>query len=301
MAKTFLKGGSAIPKIAVILPVYNAEKYIAETLDSIKKQTVKPYQIIMVNDCSTDNSFKVAHEWVKQNKIPITFYKNLENSGIGFTRDAGLNHCEADYITYLSSDDVWHPEFLEKCLPYLNERSAVFTDYYQCDQYLKPFNIYHAPKENMREKIVEFALEKNMFVNFSNVVFPKQIFTHCRFTKELRHGEDLIFLLDTVINGLEYTHITEPLSYYRIHPKQGTNIHDVEEWKQLWRYIRIRLLLLGIPENIIEESKAKNYNDLYPHQTFALSTRKNIVKLLNRNKYGLKTKTMIKKIMKVRN
>jgi teichuronic acid biosynthesis glycosyltransferase TuaG len=298
LAKTLFEGGTTIPKISVIIPVFNAEKYITQTLDSIKNQTVHPYQIVMVNDCSTDNSFKVAMEWSKQNKVSIAFYKNKVNSGIGFTRAAGVEHCETDYITYLSSDDVWHPQFLEKTLPILNEKTAVFSDYYQCDQYLKPYNIFKAPTLDIKKHIVEFALQKNMFVNFSNVVFPRQVFTHCNFIRELRHGEDLIFLLDTLINGLEYRNVAEPLSFYRIHPTQGSNLRGLDEWKQLWLLLKVRLLMLGVPEKQIEEAMKQNYDILYPKKTLIWSTKRSISTFLSKNKLGLKTKSIIKKVIK---
>ena len=284
-------------KISIIIPAFNCERYIAQTLDSIKAQTVQPYQIIFMNDYSTDNSFKVAMEWSKQNKMSIAFYKNKVNSGIGFTRAAGVEHCEADYITYLSSDDVWHPQFLEKCIPYLNEKTAVFSDYYQCDQYLKPFNVYKTPTENIKKKIVEFALQKNMFVNFSNVVFPREIFSCCTFLNELRHGEDLIFLLDTLINNLEYHHVAEPLSFYRIHPAQGTNIRSVDEWKQLWILLKKRLLLLGVPELQVVSAMKHNYEIIYPNQNIVQFINHGVSKLLSSNKFGLKTKASIKKVL----
>jgi teichuronic acid biosynthesis glycosyltransferase TuaG len=284
-------------KISVILPAYNAEKYITQTLDSIKRQTVRPDEIIIVNDCSTDNTFHTAYQWGLQNRIQLSCRKNLVNSGIGYTRSKGVEYSSGDYITFLSADDCWHPQFIEKCLPYLNEKTAVFTDYYQCDQYLKPFNIYKAPNTNIREKIIEFALQKNMFVNFSNVIFPTNIFKECSFEGELRHGEDLIFLLDTIIEGLEYCHVAEPLSYYRIHPTQGSNLRGLDEWSKLWDYLEVALTMLDVPEETIMASKKRNYDVLYPKQTLTLSAKRVISKLLSKNKHGLKFKAKIKNFL----
>jgi hypothetical protein len=135
-----------------------------------------------------------------------------------------------------------------------------------------------------------------MFINFSSAVYPKTIFEACTFESDLRHGEDLIFLLDTIIAGLSYAHIREPHLFYRFHQEQGTNVHAIDEWKQLWFHIEQRLTTLGIPKTTIKIAMEKNYKLLYPQPTFKWATKRNIAKLLSKNKYGFKTKSVLKNI-----
>lgn len=295
MAKAILEGGPAIPKISVVIPAFNCEKYIEQTLDSIKNQTVQPHEVVMVNDCSTDNTYKTAFNWSIKNRYTISFRRNDVNRGIGYTRNIGVTYCSGDYITFLSADDCWRPNFLEQATQLLDENTVVFSDYYQCDQHLKPYNIFKAPVNNVEKEIVKFALEKNMFINFSCTVFPKKVFSKSTFQDDLRHGEDLIFLLDVLISGLTFKHVVQPLLYYRIHPQQGSNLHLTTEWQQLWLYIKTRLLLLDVPEQTIDKAMEKNYKVLYPPQDFTYTTKRFLSKALSKNKYGLALKQTLKR------
>ena len=87
------------PKISVIVPVYNVEKYLSECLDSIINQTLKDIEIICVNDGSTDNSLSILKEYAsKDNRIKII---DKENEGLGYTRKVGLDNATGDYILFV--------------------------------------------------------------------------------------------------------------------------------------------------------------------------------------------------------
>ena len=88
------------PKISVIVPVYNVEKYIDKCLDSLLNQTYKNMELIIVNDCSTDNSKKIIEKKIKNHKN-VLFSTNKENSGLSFTRNEGLKKATGDYIGYI--------------------------------------------------------------------------------------------------------------------------------------------------------------------------------------------------------
>ena len=93
------------PKISVILPVYNVEKYLSECLDSIVNQTLKEIEIICVNDGSTDNSFTILKEYAsKDNRIKII---DKENEGQGYARKLGLDNASGEYILFCDSDDYY--------------------------------------------------------------------------------------------------------------------------------------------------------------------------------------------------
>ncbi|MBR0519138.1 glycosyltransferase family 2 protein, partial [bacterium] len=95
----------ANPKISVIVPVYNVEKYLPECLDSIVNQTLKEIEIICVNDGSTDNSLSILREYSsKDNRIKII---DKENEGLEYTRKVGLDNATGKYILFCDSDDKY--------------------------------------------------------------------------------------------------------------------------------------------------------------------------------------------------
>ncbi|WP_413854281.1 glycosyltransferase family 2 protein [Candidatus Ruminimicrobium bovinum] len=101
-----------MPKISVIVPVYNVEKYLSQCLDSILNQTFKDFECICVNDGSTDNSLSVLQEYVnKDNRIKII---NQENRGLPGARNSALKIINGKYITFIDSDDFVSSDYLEK-------------------------------------------------------------------------------------------------------------------------------------------------------------------------------------------
>ena len=100
-----------MPKISIIIPVYNAEKYLPHCLDSILSQTFNDYEVICVNDGSNDNSLNILHEYTQKDKR-ITVI-DQENQGCGYSRNNGYEKAKGDYIYFMDSDDAIHPQFLE--------------------------------------------------------------------------------------------------------------------------------------------------------------------------------------------
>jgi teichuronic acid biosynthesis glycosyltransferase TuaG len=240
-------------EISVVIPSFNAEKYLVETLDSIRKQTVQPKEIIVVNDCSTDRTETVVYRYICQHSFMIKIVRNTNNLGIGATRQKGALEAKGKYVAFLSADDCYDKHFIEKSLPYLSKNTATYTTYYQCDSKLCVTNTFKPP-EYSRESVIKWALDKNMYVNFSSIIVPKEIFGKVSFEMVLRHGEDLIFLLDTVAAGLNWHLINEPLLYYRIHDTMGSVTQKPSEFDTLWFFLRNRLTQLNVPKHTIDKA-----------------------------------------------
>ena len=99
------------PKISVIIPIYNVEKYLRRCLDSIKNQTFKDWQAICVDDGTPDNSGKIAEEYAASDKRFVVVHK--ENGGLSDARNVGMKYVTGDYVMYLDSDDFIHPQTME--------------------------------------------------------------------------------------------------------------------------------------------------------------------------------------------
>ena len=138
-------------KISVIMPVYNAEKYLSIAIESILNQTYKNIELICVDDCSSDNSLKIIENYQKQD-ARIRIIKNEENSGPGISRDKGIDVATGKYVAFIDSDDFYECDALETLYRELikHNASVIFSNWYvyangkdlaQC-----PYkNIYYTP------------------------------------------------------------------------------------------------------------------------------------------------------------
>ena len=116
MKKTnYLRTNIENPLVTIITPVYNAEKFLDETIKSVLSQTYTNWEMILVDDCSTDSSYKIAKSY-SQADSRIHLYQNKVNSGTAFTRNVALNVAKGDIVCLLDADDLYDPDYLEKQL-----------------------------------------------------------------------------------------------------------------------------------------------------------------------------------------
>ena len=118
------------PTVSIITPAYNCVKTITETYESIKKQSFRSWEWIVVEDCSSDNSFQVINELAKQNP-KVVVLRTEKNSGAAIARNLGIEKAKGKYIAFLDSDDLWKENKLEKQIEFMqrNNFAFTFTDY----------------------------------------------------------------------------------------------------------------------------------------------------------------------------
>lgn len=115
------QGDTAIAKVAVVVPLYNYAGFVVEALNSVKKQTLDSIELVVVDDCSTDTSAKVAADWIERNGrrfVSATLLRNVHNQGLPLTRNVGFAHAEAPFVFPLDADNTIDP----RCLWLLLER-----------------------------------------------------------------------------------------------------------------------------------------------------------------------------------
>ncbi|MBM6614267.1 glycosyltransferase family 2 protein [Desemzia sp. RIT804] len=114
------------PIISVITPVYNAEKYIENTINSVREQTFAHFEMILVDDCSTDNSREVIEKITKvDSRVKYVLLEN--NSGAAVARNTGIEAAKGRYIAFLDSDDVWKKDKLSQQLNFMEKNHYAFT------------------------------------------------------------------------------------------------------------------------------------------------------------------------------
>ena len=115
------------PKVSVIIPVYNTEKYLRECLDSVVNQTLRDIEIICVDDGSTDNSLAILREYeTKDSRIKVL---TQENINAGAARNKGLSEATGEFLSFLDSDDFFEPDAIERMYECAKSRNAEIVVY----------------------------------------------------------------------------------------------------------------------------------------------------------------------------
>ena len=118
--------------VSIITPTYNAEKFIRATIESVQNQTYQNWEMILVDDASTDKTVKIISDFAEKDSR-IKLFKLEQNSGNGFARNIALEKAVGKYIAYLDADDLWFLNKLEKQIAFLKENNLHFTfSFYEC-------------------------------------------------------------------------------------------------------------------------------------------------------------------------
>jgi glycosyltransferase involved in cell wall biosynthesis len=118
--------------VSIIIPTFNSEKFILETIYSVQKQTYEKWEIILVDDCSSDNTVAIILEMVEKDDR-IHFFQLEKNSGTGVARNKGLSNANGRYISFLDADDLWQPTKLHKQMEFMRLNNVPFTfSFYDC-------------------------------------------------------------------------------------------------------------------------------------------------------------------------
>ncbi len=224
-----------IPKISVLVPIYNTEKYLKKCLDSIAGQTLKDIEVICVNDGSTDNSLAVAEEFAE--KDPRFKVINKENTGYGNTMNIALEKASGEYIGIVESDDFAASDMFEY-LYGLSRSGTVdlvkgnFYDYYE--DYNKPPRAYENKERNMiPDSAVPFILSENAQIQFGHpsvwsAVYRREFINdnNIRFKEEKGGGwVDNPFFYETLCKAKSIIWTKRPLYYYRkSNPSSSSNL-----------------------------------------------------------------------------
>lgn len=178
-----------MPKVSVIIPIYNVEQYLSRCLDSVLAQTLKDIQVICINDCSSDNSLKVLNEYaIKDSRLNVIDLK--QNKGAAFARNRGLEIATGEFLGFVDPDDYIDLDYYEKLY---NEAIKEDADIVKCIRKTvhQDGNITTSKLNNKIQKNkYNFTYEWTTAIYKSSVVFENNI----TFPEECRKAQDVVFL-----------------------------------------------------------------------------------------------------------
>ncbi len=213
--------------ISVIIPTYNRAHTLERAIDSALNQTYDDFEIIVVDDCSTDNTSEIVHAYDDKR---ITYIRSNSNKGANHARNIGISHADGEYISFLDSDDQLHKRYHEVCLDVINKCASdcggVFTsiDLYRDG---KLYNVKSAPEKKITQNDV---CDGNIIGGFSGTIFKSGIFdTIGKLDETLETSQDYDFYI-RVLEHYSLVGIDEPLVNYYLH---GDNISvNIEKKEQ---------------------------------------------------------------------
>ncbi len=189
-----------MPKVSVIIPAYNAEKYIKDSIDSVLNQTFQDFEIIIVNDCSTDNTEKVIFENYKKEieTGKIRYFKNEKNCCRTFTANKGAEEAKGEYLFFLDADDIWKKNHIELLLKEIEKPDVDIV-------YALP-RIFIDEKGKIKrisKRKIEKDIDKIIFssrIGFpSATAFKKKSFIY--YDSECKYRGDIELLIRARLNG----------------------------------------------------------------------------------------------------
>lgn len=205
-----------MPKVSIIMPVFNAKKYIDESIASVICQTYDDWELILIDDYSTDGTYEYLLESYEENP-KIKLLRNLVNSGAGASRNLGLQSASGQFIAFLDADDIWLPFKLEKQLAFmLNRESAiVHTSYSFINESGGPIS----GRVNVSKHVNLNSYMRNTEIGMSTVLINKEIMGNFEFPS-IRIHEDASLWLEILGRGLTADGLNEVLVNYRVRKGQ---------------------------------------------------------------------------------
>ena len=223
------------PILSIITPVYNCEKYIEFSLNSIFKQSFQYFELIVINDGSTDNTWDIVKNVCEPHRQKIILIDNKDNKGVFIRRDQAIEACGGKYIALNDGDDYSFYNRLEKQIVFLEENSRIFcvgSHAQKIDQYNKYYYenkndnglMDYPPEKN--EEVIELITKKCM----NPIIDPTTMFRKDDYlelggyslNKDIKLVGDFDFWLKSISAGKKFYNIQKPLIYYRVNPDSNT-------------------------------------------------------------------------------
>ena len=227
------------PLISIIMPAYNCEKYIEDSIKSVLYQTYQNWELIVIDDKSKDNTYALLNKLkVQDNRIKV--FQNERNMGVGQTRNRGVELANGQWIAFLDSDDLWKKEKLEKQIQKLKEQQQaklLFTAsaFISEDGTPKDY-ILHIP-----EKVNRKQLLKQNIISCSSVLVQKSYLKKYPMSGNVMIHEDFAVWLQILSEETYAYGIDEPLLVYRVsaNSKSGNKIKAAKMNWNTYKYVDI--------------------------------------------------------------
>ena len=247
------------PQISVIIPIYNAEEFLAECIDSILNQSFSDFELLLIDDKSTDGSRKICLDYAAKDRR-ISFFANEENRGQAIRRNQGIREAKGEYIAFIDSDDFVANDYLEKLWKASEQKKAdvVSMGYLECIMDDESGEYYASQEKNVvkdntyvykdKRKRIELFCQSRFIVTPWGKLYRRGFLLECNLLFEDITSEDTFFCFAVLYKADTYLLIKDSLYYYRQTPYSSMRGGNIEKFKKalessikVHRYINIYL------------------------------------------------------------
>lgn len=238
------------PLVSIVIPMYNAEQYIVDTLNSIKSQSYNNYEIIIVDNASTDSSVKLVEEMKSCFETLKVIRLTTNSGGPAKPRNIGIDNAAGEYIAFLDSDDLWVPEKLSIQMSYMLDHEIDFsstdrTIFTTLPSIVLPESLFYSFKKFFFKKY--FSIKMLIFSNFifTSSVIVKRDLLLSGFDEDtaLNTVEDFFLWISIIDHGSKYFFCNEKLLCYRSASNSLSSINSTQKNKAKNSYAVLRYIL----------------------------------------------------------
>jgi glycosyltransferase involved in cell wall biosynthesis len=257
MNSGWAQSSSHVPQISVIIPVFNDGPFVAKAIESVQNQQLRPLEIIVVDDGSTDSTKEIVSH--AAGPVPV-FYHYQANQGPGVARNLGVSLARGEWIAFLDADDIWYPQKLTVQWQYATAHPEAGLIYSDFDVLLPDGRIaprtavkqFTRPSKDEWKKLASVAFAGRPFPFPSTVLVRKNALTELSgFRSDMRKYFEDFELFARLVKGYAFFYIAQNLAQYRLTPKSQRQLQDTPNllillgslW-QLWQQQPDRQALL---------------------------------------------------------
>ncbi len=205
---------NSLKTVSVVIPAYNASNTIQQAIATARAQTLRPTQIVVVDDCSKDDTIQKAEAVAGPDLLVV---RSPKNGGGGAARNRGIDHSTGDVVAFLDADDLWAPNKLANQMVLLRTQtldSFCFSAVEQVNEYGEK-HILPKREPFPGESLADYMLKSGNIMQTSTLMVPRHLLTKCRFNERLRRFQDLDFVLTLDEAGIPAAFCPQPLVEWR--------------------------------------------------------------------------------------
>ena len=293
------------PFISIIIPVYNTEKYISDCLDSILAQTYKNFEVIIIDDGSTDNSLSICNTYKEKNKNISVLH--IENSGVSAARNIGIKHAKGEYLLFVDSDDTLYEHSLSM---FIKEHTSPDIDilvggndisYYPYTKNIKYYN-ENLVSSSREENFFNYAKGRLIVAPWNKLVKKELILRHNLFFEKGIINEDLLWTFKLLFHSKKMRIFPSSTYLYRV--RSGSIMSNITS-----RHTKSHIIITNIlytyflgkatPSIIISFETFKNQTMRYAIRTYSSKEAYQTYLILRQYKFPL-TKCLLSKAISIK-
>ena len=212
------------PTVSVVLPVFNGERYISAAIGSIVTQTFHDFELVVVNDGSTDTTESIVRKFSDPR---IVYVKNEKNAGLIYTLNKGIEAARGKYIARMDSDDISLPDRLHQQYEFLEQHpdiGIVATTIINIDENDHQLGAWELDRKTLSDNTIRSTMLKENCISHPSVMGKAELFHAFPYQALQKNVEDYDLWLRLLANNIRFAKIANPLLLYRVHPASVTSV-----------------------------------------------------------------------------